>query len=134
MTGKYDDIINLTRPVSKRPKMPRIDRAAQFSPFAALTGHEEAIKETARLTEKQIELDENHKEEIRQTLNLIAENITQQPEVIVRWYQPDERKSGGAYLQAHARVIRIDDFRGEMSLATGKIIPLKYIVELSLSR
>ena len=69
MTGKYDDIIDLPRPDSKHPKMSRIDRAAQFSPFAALTGHEDSIKETAHLTEEQIDLDESQKDEIGRLLS-----------------------------------------------------------------
>lgn len=132
MTGKYDDIIDLPRPASKYPKMSRIDRAAQFSPFAALTGHEDSIKETARLTEKQIDLDESQKDEIGRMLSYVAENILLQPEVVIRWYRPDERKSGGSYQQIQARVARIDDYRGEMTLEDGRIIPLKHIVELTL--
>ena len=132
MTGKYDDIIDLPRPASKHPKMSRIDRAAQFSPFAALTGHEDSIKETARLTEKQIDLDESQKDEIGRLLSYLAENIQQKPEIIIRWFQPDRRKSGGVYQRARDRVVKIDDYRNEMTLEDGRIIPLRYIVELTL--
>ena len=132
MTGKYDDIINLPRPDSKYPKMPRIDRAAQFSPFAALTGHEDSIRETARLTEGQIELDEGEKDEIGRLLSYLAENIQQEPEIIIRWFQPDRRKSGGVYQRIRDRVVKIDDYRNEMTLEDGRIIPLRYIVELTL--
>lgn len=132
MTGKYDDIINLPRPDSKYPKMPRIDRAAQFSPFAALTGHEDSIRETARLTEGQIELDEGEKDEIGRLLSYLAENIQQEPEIIIRWFQPDSRKAGGAYQRIRDRVVKIDDYRNEMILEGGRVIPLRYIVELTL--
>lgn len=132
MTGKYDDIIDLPRPDSKHPKMSRIDRAAQFSPFAALTGHEDSIKETARLTEEQIDLDESQKDEIGRLLSYLAENIQQKPEITIRWFQPDRRKSGGVYQRARDRVVKIDDYRNEMTLEDGRIIPLGYIVELTL--
>lgn len=132
MTGKYDDIIDLPRPASKHPKMSRIDRAAQFSPFAALTGHEDSIKETARLTETQIDLDESQKDEIGRLLSYLAENIQQKPEVVIRWFQPDRRKSGGVYQRIRDRVVKIDDYRNEMTLEDGRIIPLGYIVELTL--
>ena len=132
MTGKYDDIIDLPRPDSKHPKMSRIDRAAQFSPFAALTGHEDSIKETARLTEKQIDLDESQKDEIGRLLSYLAENIQQKPEITIRWFQPDRRKSGGVYQRARDRVVKIDDYRNEMILEGGRVIPLRYIVELTL--
>ena len=114
MTGKYDDIIDLPRPDSKHPKMSRIDRAAQFSPFAALTGHEDSIKETARLTEEQIDLDESQKDEIGRLLSYLAENIQQKPEITIRWFQPDRRKSGGVYQRARDRVVKIDDYRNDI--------------------
>ena len=132
MTGKYDDIIDLPRPDSKHPKISRIDRAAQFSPFAALTGHEDSIKETARLTEEQIDLDESQKDEIGRLLSYLAENIQQKPEITIRWFQPDRRKSGGVYQRVRDRVVKIDDYRNEMTLEDGRIIPLRYIVELTL--
>ncbi len=132
MTGKYDDIIDLPRPASKHPKMSRIDRAAQFSSFAALTGHEDSIKETARLTEEQIDLDESQKDEIGRLLSYLAENIQQKPEIIIRWFQPDRRKSGGVYQRIRDRVVKIDDYRDEMTLEDGRIIPLRYIVDLTL--
>ena len=132
MTGKYDDIIDLPRPDSKHPKMSRIDRAAQFSPFAALIGHEDSIKETARLTEKQIDLDESQKDEIGRLLSYLAENIQQKPEIVIRWFQPDRRKPGGVYQRIRDRVVKIDDYRNEMTLEDGRIIPLGYIVELTL--
>ena len=132
MTGKYDDIIDLPRPASKHPKMSHIDRAAQFSPFAALTGHEDSIKETARLTEEQIDLDESQKDEIGRLLSYLAENIQQKPEITIRWFQPDRRKSGGVYQRTRDRVVKIDDYRNEMTLEDGRIIPLRYIVELTL--
>ena len=87
---KYDDIINLPHPVSAvHPQMPLPDRAAQFSPFAALNGHDAAIRETARLTDAFVELDEGRKEKLDEQLQLIKENQTQKPEIEVTYFQPD---------------------------------------------
>ena len=87
MTGPYDDILHLPHPTSKRhPRMPIADRAAQFSPFAALTGHGAAIEETARVTDRRIELDEDAKEQLDQTLQLLLERIDEQPEITVTWF------------------------------------------------
>ena len=85
MSGKYDDIINLPHPVSKRyPRMPLAERAAQFSPFAALTGYESVISETARHTDKRLELDENRKSELDATLSALAGSLPEMPEVTIK--------------------------------------------------
>ena len=97
MTGPYDDIIHLPHPTSsKHPRMPIADRAAIFSPFAALAGHSAAIAETARLTNQKAELDEDARAELDRRQAVLLEQIGQQPEVTVTWFQPDERKDGGA--------------------------------------
>ena len=88
--GDYEDIINLPHHVSAtRPQMSMMDRAAQFSPFAALTGYDAAIKETARLTEQKIELDDYEKEEINDKIQLIAEHLGEDFEVVITYFQPD---------------------------------------------
>ena len=98
-THKYDDIINLPHPVSKtHPRMSLHDRAAQFSAFAALTGHDAAIKETARLTDERWEIAEDTKEQLNETLQQIAENIDKDITVTFTYFVPDLRKSGGAYV------------------------------------
>ena len=101
---KYDDIIMLPHHVSKRhPQMSPLNRAAQFSPFAALTGHEDAIQETARLTDSFVEMDESRKSQLDGQLGLIRDNLDAQPEIEVTYFQPDEKKSGGAYLAPRGR-------------------------------
>ena len=98
MSGPYDDIINLPHPTSQRhPRMPIHDRAAIFSPFAALSGHGAAIAETARLTEQRIELDEDTRAELDRKQAVLLEHMDEQPEITITWFQPDERKDGGAY-------------------------------------
>lgn len=95
---KYDDIINLPHPTSKNhPRMKNIERAAQFSPFAALTGYDSAIKETARITETHIELDENEKARLNCQIRLLLEKLPTNPFVAITYYVPDSRKDGGAY-------------------------------------
>ena len=109
--GKYDDIINLPHHTSpKRPRMSMIDRAAQFSPFAALTGYDAAVKETARLTDRRIELDEYSKAALDERLQLIQEHLKEYPEVTITYFQPDERKDGGAYLSVTGSVKKIDTY------------------------
>ena len=105
MSGPYDDIINLPHPTSKRhPRMPIRDRAAIFSPFAALSGHGAAIAETARLTEQKIELDEDTKAELDRRQAVLLEYMDERPELTVTWFQRDEKKDGGAYLTTTGRL------------------------------
>lgn len=101
----YEDIINLPHHTSsKRQRMSREARAAQFSPFAALTGHDEAIKETARLTDKRSELDEMTKTMLNEKFNFIIEHINSQPEITVTYFIPDTLKEGGMYVDFTGRV------------------------------
>ena len=94
MSGKYNDILYLPRPTSaKHPRMPISDRAAIFSPFAALTGHGDAIRETARLTELKMELDEDAKADLDRRQAILLEHIGEQPEVTITWFCPDEKKA-----------------------------------------
>ena len=125
MSGKYDDIINLPYPTSaKHPHMPISDRAAIFSPFAALTGHGDAIRETARLTEQKMELDEDTKAELDRRQAVLLEHIKEHPEVTITWFQPDERKDGGAYITTTGRLKKIDQVERAMFLLDGSKIPL----------
>lgn len=129
MTGEYDDIINLPRHVSKtRPHMAAIDRAAQFSPFAALTGYDAAIKETARLTDEREELDEYSKDTLRDRLQIIAERIAAQPEIAITYFQPDTIKSGGSYVTATSAAKKIDEHKRIVIMADGTTIPIDEIV------
>ena len=127
----YDDIIQLPHHVSTRhPQMPLADRAAQFSPFAALTGHEAAIQETARLTDTFIELDEDRKEQINEQLQLLRENQSQKPEIKVTYFQPDIRKDGGAYVTVCGRVRRIDEYGHQMLLTDGTVLAMERIFSI----
>lgn len=108
-SGNYEDIINLSHHVSARhPQMPLSARAAQFSPFAALTGHEDAIRETERLTEDFREPDEDRRELLDNKIRLLQENLSGHPEVEVTYFQPDSKKTGGAYVTVRGRVKKID--------------------------
>ena len=131
MSGPYDDIINLPHPTSKRrPRMPIRDRAAIFSPFAALGGHGAAIAETARLTERQIELDEDTRVELDRRQAILLEHMDEQPEITVTWFQPDEKKDGGAYLTATGRLKKLRELERLLVLADGTEIPLEDVVAL----
>ncbi len=131
MSGKYDDILHLPHPTSKKhPRMPISDRAAQFSPFAALSGHGAAIAETARLTDEKMELDEDTKAELDQKQAVLLEHIAEQPEVTVTWFQPDARKDGGAYVTVTGRLKKIDEVERTLTLLDGTRISLADVVEL----
>ena len=131
MSGPYDDIIDLPHPTSRRhPRMPIRDRAAIFSPFAALSGHGAAIAETARLTERRIELDEDTRAELDRKQAVLLEHIDKQPEITVTWFQPDERKDGGAYRTAAGRLRKFRELERVLVLADGTEIPLEDVVAL----
>jgi len=128
---KYDDIINWPHHVSARhPQMPWADRAAQFSPFAALTGHDAAIRETARLTDAFVELDEERKEELNEQLRLIKENQAQRPEVEVTYFQPDLKKSGGAYMTFRGKVKKVDEYNRQLLFTDGTVLPMETLFSL----
>ena len=128
---RYDDIINLPHHQSAtRPHMSNHDRAAQFSPFAALTGYDDAIKETARLTDGKVELDEHSKEALNERLNMIQDAIDEQPEVSITYFLLDKKKSGGAYVTATDRVKKIDEYENIVLLQDGTKIPIDDIAEI----
>ena len=128
---RYDDVIYRQHPTSKKyPRMSRMNRAAQFAPFAALTGYEESIEETARLTDRRIELSEYEIEELNAKLNFIQEHIKERPEVTITYFQPDERKEGGAYITVTGKVRRIDEVNGVLVFEDEKIICLETIIEI----
>ena len=107
---KYRDMIDLPYPgESKHTRMPVRDRAAQFSPFAALTGFDAALKETERITEKRIELDEYEKEKLNENLRLLLEKQESRPEITVTFFVPDEKKDGGAYRTISGHIKRVDE-------------------------
>lgn len=128
---RYDDIIHLPHHVSTaHPPMPATDRAAQFSPFAALAGHEAAIRETARLTDKRAELDENAKAVLDEKLRMIQEMLPAHPEITVTYFQPDAKKSGGAYVSVTGRVKKLDLYRQCLLMEDGLRIPLGELYDM----
>ena len=129
--GKYDDIINLPRHVSStRPQMPMIDRAAQFQPFRALTGYEDAVQETARLTEDRAELTEDEKSILDRKLQSLADRISSKPQITVTWFRPDQKKTGGAYVTTTGQLKKVDDFEGVLILLGGERILIENIVSI----
>lgn len=127
----YDDIIHLPHPVStKHPQMSMAGRAAQFTPFAALTGYDAAIKETARLTDERVELDEEAKLRLDNKLRMVQEMLIEQPELLVTYFQADNRKSGGCYLTVRGSVKKIDVYEQILVLTEGLQIPIRDIYEL----
>ena len=132
MTDNYEDIINLPHHVSSRhTPMSLLNRAAQFAPFAALTGYDEAVRETARYTDDEAELDEARLKILNERLRLLQSMQTEQPVVTVTFFQPDERKSGGAYVAATGSVKKIDDYERTVTLTDRSIIPIDRIVEIT---
>lgn len=128
---KYDDIINLPHHISTRhPRMSLADRAAQFSPFAALTGHEAVISETARLTEAFAELDEDRKEQLDEQLQMLKENQFQRPEITVTYFRPDEKKRGGAYMTICGNMKKIDEYTHRIFMVDGEEIPIENILSI----
>ena len=131
MSGKYNDILHLPHPTSaKHPRMPISDRAAIFSPFAPLTGHGNAIRETARLTDQRIELDEDTRAELDLKQQILADKIDERPEVSVVWFRPDEKKDGGKYVTTTGQLKKVDDIERTLRFADGTTIPLDDVLEL----
>ena len=129
--SKYEDIINLQYIKStSRPHMSLHDRAAQFAPFAALTGHEDAIEETARYTEEKIVLDEGAKEAIGVKLYEISQNLDKRWNISITYFKPDSLKQGGAYLTDVGTVKKIDDVEKVVIMDSGMRISIEGIVNL----
>lgn len=132
--GKYDDIINLPRHVSStRPQMPMIDRAAQFMPFRALIGYEDAVQETARLTEERAELTEDEKFILDRKLQSLADRISSKPQITVTWFRPDQKKTGGAYVTTTGQLKKIDDYAGALILTDGERITIEDILDIQIT-
>ena len=129
--SKYEDIIHLPHHISqRRPRMPISDRAAQFSPFAALTGHDAAVKETARLTDEWIELTESRKESVNRQLQKVKEDIDKHPSIAVTYFVPDERKSGGEYVTMTGKVKKINEYERIILLEDETVIPIDMILDI----
>lgn len=131
LKSKYDEIMGLPHHVSKtRPQMPMSDRAAQFAPFAALTGYDSAIKETGRLTDERIELDEEVLTALDMRYQLLMDALDDAPEVTITYFQPDERKAGGKYVSTIGAVKKVDDFERRITMQDGMKIPMDDVLSI----
>ena len=131
MTEKYEDIINLPHHVSKtRPQMSMLERAAQFSPFAALNGYDDAVKETGRLTDERIELGDEERDLLDRKQLYLQEIIADRPEITVTFFVPDEKKSGGSYTAITGNLKRVALYERLLVLTDGKKIPLDDIADI----
>lgn len=128
----YEDIINLPHHVSKKhPQMSMHDRAAQFAPFAALSGHSEAIAETARLTDRKIDLDEYEKMKLDEKLSILQAHIKEAPKVNVTYFCPDDNKAGGRYKTIKKRLRRIDVAAHILHLEDGMEIKIDTVLDIT---
>ena len=133
MSGKYDDIIALPHPEPRtHPRMSLHDRAAQFSPFAALTGHSAAIAETGRLTDSRITLDESEMARVDAELQHLQELLPSRPTVSITYFVPDERKAGGSYQTVTGTVRRIDTVNSVLLLTDQRAIPILDILDVAI--
>ena len=131
--SRYDDIINLPHHISPtRQRMSMHDRAAQFAPFAALVGYDDAVAETARLTETRPELDEQEQRAINERLAFIADHIHEHPEVRIKYFVPDEHNSGGAIVEVFGKTYRISNTDATIVMTDGCKIRLSDIIDLSI--
>lgn len=129
---KYDDIINLEHHVSKTHKQMSIEeRSAQFAPFAALTGYEDEVKETERITERMIEITEDIRSILDEKIHLIQNKIVEQPEVTITYFIADSNKQGGKYQTINGKVKKIDDYKKRIILTNNTDILIKDIIEIS---
>lgn len=128
---QYEDMLNLPHHVSeKHPQMSMPERAAQFSPFAALTGYGDAVRETARLTDEFIDLDENSRESLDRKLAVLQEHLAERPVVTVLFFEPDDKKSGGAYQSVSGIIKKIDTFRHRLVMEDGQSLSMEYMIQL----
>ena len=130
----YEDIINLQHKISlKYPRMSLENRSAQFAPFAALTGYDDEIKETERITEQKIEISEEIKIDLNKKIQEIQENINQKPKVSIKYYIPDSKKQGGKYLSITSNVIKLDQYKKIIILENKICIPIICITDINFA-
>ena len=131
MKEDYSDIINLPHHESRNhPQMPMEARAAQFAPFAALTGYDAVIHETARLTDRQVELDVYDNERLNRIFLELMDSLEKHPVVAVSYFKPDEHKAGGAYMTVSGKLKKIDTYEQIMKMEDGTVIPIGSIMDL----
>ncbi len=129
--NEYEDIIHLPHHVSKKhPQMSMLDRAAQFSPFAALTGYDAAVEETARLTGRRIELDEQEAQHLDERIQKLSEHLQEHSEVSITYFLPDTRKDGGEYITVTGSVKKIENYERRIILMDGTSIPVCEVIRI----
>lgn len=132
MNSRYDDILDLPHHVSAtRPQMSMADRAAQFSPFAALTGYDAAIRETGRLTSTEAELTEDALDALNQKFRLLTECSGKKTAVCITYFQPDSRKAGGAYVTVSGGIKKLDPVDRLLYMANGTVVQMDHIIDIS---
>lgn len=130
---KYDDIINMSHHVSKKhPRMSLKNRSAQFAPFAALTGYEDEVEETARLTDKRIEITDEIKNTINMKLKIIQEKLYTKPKVTITYFIPDNKKEGGSYKTITSNLLNIDKYKQLIILKDKIEVPVKFITNINI--
>ena len=131
MKWKYEDIVHLSRPQSAvHPPMDMIERAAQFAPFAALTGYDGVIQETARYVDKPVELTDSAKEELNQQFRLLVTQLNQYPRVTLTHYIPDDRKAGGCYVKTTGNLRRVDEYTRELELVDSTRVDMDTVISV----
>lgn len=129
---KYEDIINLPHHISsKHPQMSLEERSAQFAPFAALTGYEDCVEETARLTDERIDMSEDIKEILNEKIRKIIKIIDKNPKIILTYFIPDNKKSGGNYVTIEEKIKKIDEINQELILINGKKIKINDVIDIN---
>lgn len=134
MSGKeeYSDIFNHPHHISnKRPQMTRLSRAAQFSPFAALVGYDDLVAESARITDQKRELCDDDLALLNEELTYLQSHISEHPEITIFYFEPDMRKTGGAYREYSGKVKRIKEYEEVIEMNSGLIIPFSDIAFIS---
>lgn len=131
---QYDAMIYFPHPVSSvHPPMAKEARAAQFAPFAALSGYDAAVKESSRLTDRKIEMDEEYKNEIDRKLQQLLKNIQEQPWVKIEYFVPDEKKKGGAYTEISGRLKKIEWYKRKLILKDKREVPLDQLTGIAFT-
>ena len=129
---RYDDLLNLPHHVSvTHPHMSLYDRAAQFAPFKALTGYEDEVEETARLTDARVDLDEDKIEQLDARLRLLEEHLSESPPVSITFFRPDDRKDGGRYETVSEAVRKIDHIQRNILLRSGQSIAIDNVYDIN---
>ena len=128
MSGRYDDMIYMQNPTPTfKPRMSLYERAAQFSPFAALTGYEDAVEETARLTDARLELSEDMKTILNEKMQMIVDNMDADPIVTITYFVPDKKKEGGVYVDVTGIVKEINEYERCIVMTDKKKIPIEQV-------